>query len=80
MVETHTGVTDANVVFTFVVETLSLPYCGGGFVEEIDVTPHSSTLDMLRAHRDVERDPTFDLMEAFSAFMRSRLAEKKLRP
>ncbi|KAL0772621.1 hypothetical protein Bca101_037772 [Brassica carinata] len=51
--------------------TLSLPYCGGGFVEEIDVTPHSSTLDMLRAHRDVERDPTFDLMEAFSAFMRS---------
>ncbi|CAN6829317.1 unnamed protein product [Brassica oleracea] len=35
---------------------------------------HSSTLDMLRSHRDVERDRTFDLMEAFSAFMRSRLA------
>ncbi|KAG2325635.1 hypothetical protein Bca4012_040134 [Brassica carinata] len=51
------------------------PFCGGGFVEEIDVTPHSP-LDMLRAHRDVERDPTFDLMEAFSAFMRSRLAER----
>ncbi|KAF8080223.1 hypothetical protein N665_0964s0004 [Sinapis alba] len=51
------------------------PYCGGGFVEEIDVTPHSS-FDMLRAHRDVERDTTFDLMEAFSAFMRSRLAER----
>ncbi|XP_018459888.1 E3 ubiquitin-protein ligase RZF1-like [Raphanus sativus] len=54
------------------------PYCGGGFVEEIDVTPHSSTLDMLRAHRDVERDPTFDLVEAFSAFMRSRLADREL--
>ncbi|CAB88061.1 putative protein [Arabidopsis thaliana] len=44
-------------------------YCGGGFVEEIDIGPS-------RAHRDVERDPTFDLMEAFSAFMRSRLAER----
>uniref|UniRef100_A0A1J3DA67 RING-type E3 ubiquitin transferase n=1 Tax=Noccaea caerulescens TaxID=107243 RepID=A0A1J3DA67_NOCCA len=54
-------------------------YCGGGFVEEIDVTP-SSPFDMLRgAHRDVEpRDPTFDLMEAFSAFMRSRLAEREI--
>lgn len=51
------------------------PYCGGGFVEEIDVAPNNP-FDMLRAHRDVERDPTFDLMEAFSAFMRSRLAER----
>lgn len=50
-------------------------YCGGGFVEEIDIGP-SSPFDILRAHRDVERDPTFDLMEAFSAFMRSRLAER----
>ncbi|CAH2063960.1 unnamed protein product [Thlaspi arvense] len=49
------------------------PYCGGGFVEEIDVGPG---IDILRAHRDVERDSTFDLMEAFSAFMRSRLAER----
>lgn len=44
-------------------------YCGGGFVEEIDVSP-------FRAHRDLERGPTYDLMEAFSAFMRSRLAER----
>ncbi|CAN8279621.1 unnamed protein product [Cochlearia groenlandica] len=51
------------------------PYCGGGFVEEIDVGPNSP-FGMVRAHRDVERDPTFDLMEAFSAFMRSRLAER----
>ncbi|ESQ44427.1 hypothetical protein EUTSA_v10006102mg [Eutrema salsugineum] len=51
------------------------PYCGGGFVEEIDVAPNIP-FDLLRAHRDVERDSTFDLMEAFSAFMRSRLAER----
>ncbi|KAF8102061.1 hypothetical protein N665_0201s0350 [Sinapis alba] len=49
-------------------------YCGGGFVEEIDIAP---SFDILRAHRDVEqRGPTYDLMEAFSAFMRSRLAER----
>ncbi|KAG2258315.1 hypothetical protein Bca4012_021567 [Brassica carinata] len=50
-------------------------YCGGGFVEEIDVSP----FDTLRgggSHRDLERGPTYDLMEAFSAFMRSRLAER----
>ncbi|KAJ4896007.1 RING/U-box superfamily protein [Raphanus sativus] len=50
-------------------------YCGGGFVEEIDVPP-PPPIDTLRPHRDVERGPTYDLMEAFSAFMRSRLAER----
>ncbi|KAJ0246815.1 E3 ubiquitin-protein ligase RZF1 [Hirschfeldia incana] len=50
-------------------------YCGGGFVEEIDVPPPPLS-DTLRSHRDLERGPTYDLMEAFSAFMRSRLAER----
>ncbi|XP_010505840.1 PREDICTED: probable E3 ubiquitin-protein ligase RHC1A [Camelina sativa] len=53
-------------------------YCGGGFVEELDM-PQTSPFDMFRAHshRDVaQRDPTFDLMDAFSAFMGNRLAER----
>ncbi|KAL1220103.1 putative E3 ubiquitin-protein ligase RHC1A [Cardamine amara subsp. amara] len=51
-------------------------YCGGGFVEELDMA-QASPLDMFRANRDVvEREPTFDLMDAFSAFMRTRLAER----
>ncbi|CAH8392864.1 unnamed protein product [Eruca vesicaria subsp. sativa] len=47
-------------------------YCGGGFVEELDM-PQATPFDMFRSHRDVvQRDPTFDLMDAFSAFMRNR--------
>ncbi|KAG2332330.1 hypothetical protein Bca4012_018087 [Brassica carinata] len=47
-------------------------YCGGGFVELLEI-PQASPFDMFRSHRDVvERDPTFDLMDAFSAFMSNR--------
>ncbi|CAF2093605.1 unnamed protein product [Brassica napus] len=56
-------------------------YCGGGFVEEL-VTPQAiaNPFDIFRSHRDVaERDPAFDLMDAFSAFMRNRLADRELR-
>ncbi|XP_010540830.1 PREDICTED: probable E3 ubiquitin-protein ligase RHC1A [Tarenaya hassleriana] len=52
-------------------------YCGGGFVEELeDMVPSASPLGMFRPYREVERDPTFDLMDAFSALMRNRLAER----
>ncbi|KAF3581825.1 hypothetical protein DY000_02028424 [Brassica cretica] len=54
-------------------------YCGGGFVEELD-TPQAlaaNSFDMFRSHGDV--DPAFDLMDAFSAFMRNRLADRELR-
>ncbi|CAH8360483.1 unnamed protein product [Eruca vesicaria subsp. sativa] len=51
-------------------------YCGGGFVEEIDVTPLDNTLRGAPRDVVVERGPTYDLMEAFSVFMRSRLAER----
>ncbi|CAD5320994.1 unnamed protein product [Arabidopsis thaliana] len=51
-------------------------YCGGGFVEELDMA-QASPFDMFRSHRGVvERDQTFDLMDAFSVFMRNRLAER----
>ncbi|KAF8104666.1 hypothetical protein N665_0170s0041 [Sinapis alba] len=54
-------------------------YCGGGFVEELDM-PQATPFDMFRSHRDVvQRDPTFDLMDAFSAFMRNRLADREIR-
>ncbi|KAG5404581.1 hypothetical protein IGI04_010700, partial [Brassica rapa subsp. trilocularis] len=47
-------------------------YCGGGFVELLEI-PQASPFDMFRSHRDVvERDPTFDLMDALSDFMRNR--------
>lgn len=47
-------------------------YCGGGFVELLEL-PQASPFGMFRSHRDVvERDPTFDLMDAFSDFMRNR--------
>ncbi|KAG2290602.1 hypothetical protein Bca52824_050206 [Brassica carinata] len=54
-------------------------YCGGGFVEELGM-PQATPFDMFRSHRDVvERDPAFDLMDAFSAFMRNRLADRETR-
>ncbi|XP_010554737.1 PREDICTED: probable E3 ubiquitin-protein ligase RHC1A [Tarenaya hassleriana] len=51
-------------------------YCGGGFVEELDDMVPTSPFDMFRPNRDVERGPTFDLMDAFSAFIGNRLAER----
>ncbi|KAJ0262441.1 E3 ubiquitin-protein ligase RHC1A [Hirschfeldia incana] len=48
-------------------------YCGGGFVELLEL-PQASPFDMFRSsHRDV------DLMDAFSAFMRNRLADREMR-
>ncbi|KAJ0258267.1 E3 ubiquitin-protein ligase RHC1A [Hirschfeldia incana] len=55
-------------------------YCGGGFVEELDMPQATTPFDMFRSHGDVvERDPAFDLMDAFSAFMRNRLADREVR-
>ncbi|KAJ4906684.1 RING-H2 finger C1A [Raphanus sativus] len=48
-------------------------YCGGGFVELLEL-PQASPFGMFRSHRDVaERDhQAFDLMDALSDFMRDR--------
>ncbi|KAJ0043032.1 hypothetical protein Pint_18415 [Pistacia integerrima] len=51
-------------------------YCSGGFVQELDDMVHISPLDFFGLDSDEERDQRFGLMEAFSAFMRQRMADR----
>ncbi|KAJ4706760.1 E3 ubiquitin-protein ligase RING1-like [Melia azedarach] len=51
-------------------------YCSGGFVLELDDMERVSPLDLLGLDGDEERDQRFGLMEAFSALMRQRLADR----
>ncbi|XP_044468605.1 probable E3 ubiquitin-protein ligase RHC1A [Mangifera indica] len=50
--------------------------CSGGFVQELDDMVHISPLDLFGLDSDDERDQSFGLMEAFSAFMRQQMAER----
>lgn len=52
------------------------PYCSGGFVQELDDLMHINPLDFFGLDSDEDRDPRFGLMDAFSAMMRQRLAER----
>ncbi|KAF2289215.1 hypothetical protein GH714_029549 [Hevea brasiliensis] len=54
----------------------SMPYCSGGFVQELDDMVQFSPLDFFGLESDDDRDQRFGLMEAFSAFMRQRLADR----
>ncbi|XP_050234822.1 probable E3 ubiquitin-protein ligase RHC1A [Mercurialis annua] len=52
------------------------PYCSGGFVQELDDMVQYSTSDIFGFENENERGQRFGLMEAFSAFMRHRLADR----
>ncbi|XP_065852508.1 probable E3 ubiquitin-protein ligase RHC1A [Euphorbia lathyris] len=52
------------------------PYCSGGFVQELDDMVQSSPLDFFGLDNDDDRDQRFGLMDAFSSFMRQRLADR----
>lgn len=52
------------------------PYCSGGFVQELDDMVQFSPLDFFGLESEDNRDQRFGLMEAFSAFMRQRLADR----
>lgn len=51
-------------------------YCSGGFVQELDDMVSVSPLDFFGLDNDEERDQRLGLMEAFSAFMRHRMADR----
>lgn len=51
-------------------------YCSGGFVQELDDMVRVSPLDFLGLDSDEEREPRVDIMEAFSALMRQRYADR----
>lgn len=48
--------------------------CDGGFIQELNEVEGMGQMDILGLDSDVDRDQRFGLMEAFSAFMRQRLA------
>ncbi|XVE68387.1 hypothetical protein DITRI_Ditri09bG0064300 [Diplodiscus trichospermus] len=50
--------------------------CGGGFVQELDDMVRSGPLDIFGPDGDEDRFQRFGLMDAFSAFMRQRLADR----
>ncbi|KAF5747915.1 E3 ubiquitin-protein ligase RING1-like isoform X1 [Tripterygium wilfordii] len=50
--------------------------CSGGFVQELDDMVRVSPLDYFGLDNDEDHDQRFGLMEAFSAFMRQRLADR----
>ncbi|KAF2305614.1 hypothetical protein GH714_007060 [Hevea brasiliensis] len=52
------------------------PYCSGGFVQELDNMVQFSPLDFFELEGHDDRDQRFGLMEAFSALMRQRLADR----
>lgn len=52
------------------------PGCNGGFVQELDDMVHTSPLDFLGLDSDEDRDRRFGVMEAISAFMRQRMADR----
>ncbi|KAH7556852.1 hypothetical protein ACOSP7_026127 [Xanthoceras sorbifolium] len=52
-------------------------YCSGGFVQELDDMVHVSPLDFFGLDADEEREPRVGIMEAFSALMRQRYAERQ---
>ncbi|TYJ18464.1 hypothetical protein E1A91_A09G125000v1 [Gossypium mustelinum] len=51
-------------------------YCGGGFVQELDEMVPISPMDFFGVPGDEDRGQRFGLMDAFSAFMRQRLADR----
>ncbi|KAI4348562.1 hypothetical protein L6164_009272 [Bauhinia variegata] len=53
------------------------PSCNGGFVQELNDMVHISPLEFFGPENDEERHRQFGLMEAFSAFMRHRLADRR---
>lgn len=52
------------------------PNCDGGFIQELDDMVRISPLDFLGLDRDEEHDQRYSVMEAFSALMRQRFAER----
>jgi E3 ubiquitin-protein ligase RNF115/126 len=52
------------------------PYCSGGFVEELDDIERVSPMDFFASDGDEDHDQRHGLMEAFSAFMRQRMADR----
>lgn len=50
------------------------PNCNGGFIQELNDMVSISPIDFLGLDTDEDRDRRFGIMEAFSAFMRHRLA------
>lgn len=52
------------------------PGCNGGFVQELDDMVRASPLDFFGLDNDEDRDRRFGVMEAFSAFMRPRMADR----
>lgn len=52
------------------------PYCSGGFVQELDDMHRINPLDFFGMDGDDDHDNMFGLMEAFSAFMRQRMADR----
>lgn len=50
--------------------------CSGGFVQELDDMVHISPFDFFGLDIDEDRDGRLGLMEAFSTFMRHRLADR----
>lgn len=52
------------------------PTCNGGFVQELDDMEHINPEDFPGMVSDEDHDPRFGLMEAISAFMRQRMADR----
>ncbi|GKV29001.1 hypothetical protein SLE2022_133150 [Rubroshorea leprosula] len=52
------------------------PYCSGEFVQELDDMVRISPYDFFGVDGDEDRDQRFGLVEALSAFMRHRLADR----
>ncbi|KAJ4828344.1 putative E3 ubiquitin-protein ligase rhc1a [Turnera subulata] len=52
------------------------PYCNGGFIQELDDMVGVSPLDFFGLEYSDDHDQRFGLMEAFSALMRQRMAER----
>lgn len=52
------------------------PYCNGGFIQELDDMVHINPLDFFGPDNDENRDPRYRMMEAFSALMGQRLADR----
>ncbi|XP_044504969.1 probable E3 ubiquitin-protein ligase RHC1A [Mangifera indica] len=61
--------------FSLIGEDAVCLYCSGGFVQELDDMVQLSPLDYFGLDND-EHDQRFGLMEAFSAFLRQRMAER----
>lgn len=53
------------------------PYCNGGFIQELDDMVHINPLDFFGPDEDEVRDPRYRMMEAFSALMGQRLADRR---